>query len=132
MKKIDWMIHYVVDEAECPYLVNAHTHGMEKYNHQDFQFVLNEGMENVGWILNTLGLRVQNGERFNNGQTIKNFSNGYDGRFQEFYETGRKVLRFIIPDKYGRFPEDDECSFVLSLQIRELSSVNYLTCRRFR
>ena len=47
---IDWIIHLVANGAcdECgkeekgflPYTCNAHTHGMEKYDHPDFQVVL--------------------------------------------------------------------------------------------
>ncbi len=40
--KVDWIIHYVFDNpGPYPYLCNAHTHGMEKYHHLDFQMVLN-------------------------------------------------------------------------------------------
>ena len=47
---IDWIIHLVANGAcdECgkeekgflPYTCNAHTHGMEKYGHPDFQVIL--------------------------------------------------------------------------------------------
>ena len=52
--KIDWVIHYVANGAVCakcgkvetgfiPNFCNAHTHGMEKYHHPDFQMVLDAG-----------------------------------------------------------------------------------------
>lgn len=66
---IDWIIHLVANGAcdECgkeekgflPYTCNAHTHGMEKYDHPDFQVVLSLPPREIGRILNTLGLRVQ-------------------------------------------------------------------------
>lgn len=48
--KIDWIIHYCangIDCADCgkietgylPYTCNAHTHGLAKYGHMDFQIV---------------------------------------------------------------------------------------------
>ena len=41
-KNVDWIIHYILDNpGPYPYLCNAHTHGMEKYWHPDFQMVLN-------------------------------------------------------------------------------------------
>lgn len=41
-KNVDWIIHYILDDpGPYPYLCNAHTHGMEKYRHPDFQMVLN-------------------------------------------------------------------------------------------
>lgn len=49
-QKIDWVIHLVANGAcdECgeietgflPYMCNAHTHGLERYGHLDFQMVL--------------------------------------------------------------------------------------------
>lgn len=46
-QKIDWLIHLVANGAcdECgevetdflPYMCNAHTHGLERYGHLDFQ-----------------------------------------------------------------------------------------------
>ena len=73
---IDWIIHLVANGAcdECgkeekgflPYTCNAHTHGMEKYGHPDFQVILSLPPREIGRILNTLGLRVQEGELWMN------------------------------------------------------------------
>ena len=61
---VDWIIHLVANGAcdECgkeekgflPYTCNAHTHGMEKYGHPDFQVVLSLPPREIGRILNTL------------------------------------------------------------------------------
>ena len=51
-KEIDWIIHLVANGVPCdccgktergfiPNACNAHTHGMEKYGHPDFQVVIN-------------------------------------------------------------------------------------------
>ena len=63
--KIDWVIHCVANGAcdECnnietgflPYACNAHTHGMMRYGHMDFQLVLRIKDEEIARILNTLG-----------------------------------------------------------------------------
>ena len=63
-QKIDWLIHLVANGAcdECgevetdflPYMCNAHTHGLERYGHLDFQMVLFLPTEEIGRILNTL------------------------------------------------------------------------------
>ena len=74
-RKVDWVIHAVVNGLPChlcgktptrllPNCCNAHTHGMEKYDHMDFQLVLNFPPHEIARILNTLGLRVQDGEQF--------------------------------------------------------------------
>ena len=49
-KKIDWIIHCCangyceecgeVESGFLPFLCNAHTHGMVRYGHMDFQLVL--------------------------------------------------------------------------------------------
>ena len=69
--KVDWIIHYVFDDpGPYPYLCNAHTHGMEKYHHPDFQMVLNLSRKHICYLLNTLGRRVQNGENFHDGDMV--------------------------------------------------------------
>ena len=81
MPNIDWIIHLVANGVVCeecgktessfhPNLCNAHTHGMEKYNHPDFQMVLRASNEEICRILNTLGLRVRQGERFYDGAYV--------------------------------------------------------------
>ena len=52
--EIDWMIHLVANNKKCEvcgeteyrfkqYACNAHSHGMEKYNHKDFPIVPAQG-----------------------------------------------------------------------------------------
>ena len=70
--KIDWVIHCCRNGAPCAecgkvetgylkFACNAHTHGMERYNHPDFQVVLNWPDNEIARILNTFGLWVQEG-----------------------------------------------------------------------
>ncbi len=117
--KIDWIIHLVAngvcgacggEETEfLPNLCNAHTHGMERYGHLDFQMVLCASCKEIGRILNTLGLRVQSGERFRSGDMVSGIYEDCDVRLDEYEETGRRVLRVIIPDADNIFPEDGSC-----------------------
>ena len=69
MAEIDWIIHFIGNGVFCPdcgkietgfphYICNAHTHGMEKYGHPDFQVVIHMSTQNIGYVLNLLGLRV--------------------------------------------------------------------------
>lgn len=126
-KKIDWKIHLVANGVECeecgktedgflPYMCNAHTHGMDKYNHLDFQIVLMLKPEVICGILNTFGLLVQSGKIFKDGDSVSEIINKYDVRLKEFEETGRKVLRIILPDEQNRFPGDEGCEAPYSLQ----------------
>lgn len=127
-EKIDWVIHCCANGitcAECgepengfmPGTCNFHTHGMERYDHPDFQMILAYPIKEIARILNTLGLRVQAGESFKNGDMVSGIYEDCDVRLSEFEEAGRTVLRVIIPDKYNRFPEDPDCESPYSLQI---------------
>ncbi len=127
IKNIDWVIHFVANGVACAecgkaensfieYACNAHTHGMEKYGHPDFQMVLHTNLQDISYILNTLGWRVQNGERFQPGDLVSGIFLDCDVRLDEFEECDRKVLRVIIPDGKNRFPEDPECKYPYSFQ----------------
>ena len=126
--RIDWIIHAIgngitcqkCNEAEFGFVPNAcnfHTHGMAKYNHMDFQMVLQYSPQEIARILNTLGLRVQRGEQFKNGDMVKGIFLDCDVRLTEFEESGRTVLRVIVPDRLNRFPEEDGCEYPYTLQI---------------
>ncbi len=109
-KNVDWIIHYILDNpGPYPYLCNAHTHGMEKYRHPDFQMVLNLPQEHICYLLNTMGMRVQGGETFHDGDMVSGIYEDCSIRLKKVRETGRDVLRLIIPDKHNRFPEDENC-----------------------
>lgn len=125
--KVDWIIHYVtngacdgcgnVETRFAKYACNAHTHGMDKYNHPDFQMVLNAGPSEIMRILNTLGLRVQAGEGFKAGHVVAGIYEDCNVRLDEYEECGRKVLRVIIPDKHNIYPDDERCMEPYRLQL---------------
>ncbi len=107
---IDWIIHYILDDpGPYPYLCNAHTHGMGKYRHPDFQMVLNLPQEHICYLLNTMEMRVQGGETFHDGDMVSGIYEDCSIRLKKVRETGRDVLRLIIPDKHNRFPENENC-----------------------
>lgn len=127
-KKINWIIHYCANGAVCadcgkvetgylPFTCNAHTHGMERYGHKDFQIVLDLPVEYIGYVLNALGSCVQDGERFCTGELVK-FPDGLVVKLAEFEECGRKVLRVLFPDRVGRFPDQSGCMKLFTLQMR--------------
>lgn len=130
MAGINWIIHLCTNGVPCgecgevedgflPKTCNAHTHGMERYGHPDFQLVLALPPQEIGRILNTLGLRVQNGERFQNGDMVSGIYEDCQIRLDAYEETDRTVLRVIIPDRNNIFPEDDCCMADYRLQLLE-------------
>ena len=127
MPKLDWIIEIIGNGVVCAkcgkvedsfpeYICNAHTHGMKKYHHPDFQIVLHISDEDIGYILNSLGLRVQAGEQFKAGDLVEGIFEDCSVRLDSFEESGRRVLRVIIPDSMNRFPEDPECAYPYSFQ----------------
>ena len=128
MPEIDWIIEILANGVHCvtcgkvenhypDYICNAHTHGMAKYGHQDFQLVLYLHPNQLGYVLNNLGLRVQAGEQFKAGDMVEGIFDRCPLRLDEAEESGRKVLRVIIPDDQNRFPEDLKCEYPYSYQL---------------
>lgn len=116
----NWQIHAIKNGCLCendgeyifdmiPGAANFHTHGMEQYNHPDFQLVLDYDLDTAAYILNTLGERVSSGERFNPGDYVKGIFEDCDVRLETFEETGRDVLRVIVPDANNVFPDEEGC-----------------------
>ena len=108
MKKANWVIHYILGDYELKGLVNIHTHGMERYDHLDFQLVLPLGKQEAASLLNTICIEVQNGRRFQPGCYSGEIYT-CDFRLELHRETGRDVLRLIFPDEKMRFPEHPRC-----------------------
>lgn len=110
-KKVDWVIHYVIDcegEGEGG-IVNIHTHGMENYSHINFQLVLPVHEDQAQLILNSICFAVQDGRRFDVGEQKKDLYNCVF-RLDAHKESGRDVLRLILPDPEWRFPENPLCN----------------------
>lgn len=85
----------------------------------DFQLVLRLRNEEIMYILNTLGLMVQSGRRFCDGDMVSGIFEDCDVRLMQYEETGRQVLRVIIPDKYNHFPEEPNCMPPYCLRLLE-------------
>lgn len=117
-KKVDWIWHYVANGVQCeecgkvenafpPFICDAHTHGMNKYGHLEFQVVVNYGPEEIGRLLNEMGRRVQNGERFKDGDIVEGLYLDCNIVLREIPDSNdQPVLRLIIPDKENRMPQD--------------------------
>lgn len=134
-KKISWTIDYVANGMVCPCCgkkedslipgtCNAHTHGMDCYNHPDFQFVLAYPLDHICYLLNEMGCRVRDGQRFKDGQVVEDLFLDCPVVLKEFEETGRKVLRIVAPDMKGHFPEDAECEELYKLQLLDTEGLS--------
>ena len=61
-------------------------------------------------ILNALGERVRNGDKFNAGDYVKGIMPDCDVRLDVFEDSGQDVLRVIVPDSNNIFPEEEGCN----------------------
>lgn len=141
----NWQIHSIKNGCKCendydyifdmiPGAANFYTHGLEQYDHPDFQLVLDYELETAADILNALGERVRNGEKFNAGDYVKGIFEDCDVRLDVFEESGRDVLRVIVPDSNNIFPDEEGCSSSFCHQMlptEELYIKHYIeTCVR--
>lgn len=133
---IDWNIHLAANGVRCavcgeiengflPGMCDAHTDGMEKYGHPNFQIVLRMEDFKIMNLLNILGLRVQNGQRFKAGDVISDICEGYDIRIAAVEDDGN-MLRVLIPDENNLFPDDPHCMSPYNLQTLPIKDL-YIT-----
>jgi hypothetical protein len=120
MKEFDWDIHFITDSYGIGGTVNRHTHGMKKYKHLNFQVVLNLQPEEIGRLLNIMGTRVKNGEKFNAGDMVDGLYLNIAVRLDLYIEAKREVLRLIIPDENNLFPENTRCQSPYKYQTQRM------------
>lgn len=115
----DWSVVGIKNGMRCskgggiindliPNVAIFHTIGMERYDHPDFQLVLNCDMGTACTILNTFGDYVRAGRRFNSEECVSDIFN-CDVHIKTFKHNGRNVLRVIIPDGNFIYPDEEEC-----------------------
>lgn len=126
-KKVDWIIALECNGYKCDVcglteynfidgFCNAYTYGIFKYGHPEFQLVLHMEHKMILYTLNMLGLRVQAGKVFKDGDIIEDLFEGYNALLKEFEYNGQKMLRVIIPDPNHKFPNDEGCQLEYSYQ----------------
>lgn len=110
MQKHGWYAHFITDESpECPFGQNMHTHGIPSTfpGAYDVQLCLPQGIPpNAahGFFVSYVDL-LKKGQRFEHGDSSAGIMKGYDVLFARAEETGRELLRMILPDKKGSFDE---------------------------
>ncbi len=107
LDKQGWFYDY--EEAESP-LANIHTHGLvENLSHTDFQIVLKLDDELIQTLFHSIIENIKGGYTYYEGRSNKVIED-LEVEFKKFQEDGREVLRLIIPDQDGRFPNEEGCS----------------------
>ena len=117
-EKMNWLCEYVSNTAVCDicgkqesglpqYICDAHTHGMNLYGHREFQVIIECGPQEICRLLNTMGMKVRDGEGFKPGDRIKDLYLDCEVELREKLDVdGVPLLRLVIPDKQNRWPEE--------------------------
>lgn len=113
IKKYGWVAHIIIDETDCPFGMNVHTHGLpETYGHMDLQICFPLPPEDCHAILiNAIEEHIKKGVVFEAGKQYANLiqpSPGHEQKefkvmFLEVEEDKRKLLRMIFPEQDGGF-----------------------------
>ena len=132
LKQLEWevkcltergfYVHYVGGDPTSPTNFNAHTHGLERLNHLNFQFIVQLPQQVGHNILCTLAEWVKEGQRFESGQLVEHVIRGFPIKLVEASEDDRKVLRIIFPDPKGNL-EPDEMNEQYVVQYQDIEGV---------
>ena len=103
----DWKIHIVDDMCLFPGMVDAHTHGLDKYDSPELQFVLSYPPEYIGGILNELGEKISAGEKLKDGDIVTVSVLACELKIFKTEDCcGKPILRIIVPDGIYNWPEE--------------------------
>lgn len=101
--KFGFYVHIVQDQN----IFDCHTHGMNDYDHLDFQIVFPLPSYIAHSLLSILAKRVIGGEKFKNNQIVDGVVSGFNVKLINAKEGERDVLRIIVPDKDANLEEED-------------------------
>jgi hypothetical protein len=102
MLKHGFYVHLIADDFSSPTNFNAHSHGMESFDHLDFQLIVPLPNHIAHNIISTLVERVKSGERFFDGQRLDKIIQNFEVKLIEATESDRKVFRIVLPDPNGK------------------------------
>ncbi|WCF11554.1 DUF4262 domain-containing protein (plasmid) [Paenibacillus thiaminolyticus] len=115
IEKYGFYIHIVPGTTQC----NYHTHGLvESFEHRDLQIVLPIDPQLAGALFHSIVNEIKNGKKFEEG--VDYFGLVADPKmptaFKKVKETGRTVLRMLIPDRNGVLPGREGCDPAFATQ----------------
>lgn len=107
LEEVGWIMHVVSSDEGVR--ANHHTHGLEDHlGHLDLQIVLNIDPEISRNIFGGIVEEIKKGKTYKSGKH-SGVIESYDVQMLEFEESDRTILRIILPDPNGKFPDDEHC-----------------------
>ena len=99
------------------------TCGLVQFGHPELEMVVQLLPEYMLAVLNAFGKLVQDGKKLKSGEVVR--FEGVEELFhlKEFEVDGKKVLRVIVSDPKGRYPEDEGCEYPFSMQLKTLDEL---------
>ena len=107
LQKHGFYIHLVEAEPNSCFKINAHTHGLEQYDHLDFQIVLGLPERTIQNIFKDLVDLVKSGQKLHHGQKLENIIRNFPIKLISAKESNRDVLRVVFPDTSGNIDEEN-------------------------
>lgn len=122
--KVDWIIHCVIPEYDDPYILDAHTHGINKHGHPELRTVLGLPPETLTSVINNIGLDIVDGERFDEEKIYTNIlANEMRVRIIRDNIGGDDCCVLIFPDANNRLPEELFCQEPYKSQLNYLEKI---------
>lgn len=122
--KVDWIIHAVIPEYDDSYILDAHTHGLGTHGHPELRTVLNLPPETLTSVINSVGLDIVDGERFDEERVYTNIL-ANDMRVQIIRDNigGDDCSVLIFPDANNRLPGEPFCQIPYKNQLKYLEEI---------
>lgn len=121
----DIIIHYVPSGKyvnpssgiEYP-VINAHTHGLNKFGLKELAICFPLRMERAGRLLNGFAQSARDGLFDVNQEGIHDdiLADGYVAELVSSYQFGEEFMFVVFPDEMNNLPSSEECSEPYSLQ----------------
>lgn len=128
MNKPDWIVHYVTEHCKCSYcnkepleennvgftgFGNTHTHGLDRYGHDEIGLSLDITGEYGVVILNSVGYKIRDGATYKEGRYSEVIQD-FDVLFYKPVDSN--ILFMLLPDTNGFLPGEIECDFPYNQQ----------------
>jgi len=110
---VGFYVHFIIGEP-----FNYHTHGLEQsFDHLDLQIAFPLPREVAMPIINTLVGLIKSGQEIKDGMILFNIIRDYCVKAYKTIEDGRSVIRILLPDVRGMFPDDIRCDDAYKIQM---------------